>query len=113
MLRFLRDHARRELRILELEGPIHPGEITVSDLVDEVLSLAWERFADRPRHLPLDLWLVDLLHEVVAQWMRQNRDPRLAREEVNETLPAEVPQWTTRSGGPGFWATRILWPWRT
>jgi hypothetical protein len=27
----------------------------VADLLDEVLTLTWQRFADRPRHLPLDL----------------------------------------------------------
>ena len=44
-LRFLRDQAWRALRKLELDGTLHRGELTVGDLLDEVLVLAWERFA--------------------------------------------------------------------
>jgi ribosome-associated translation inhibitor RaiA len=64
LLRFLRNHARHELKILELEGTLHRGEVTVDDLLDEVLVRAWERFKDRPRHLTLDVWLTGVLHEI-------------------------------------------------
>ena len=36
----LRHHARRELRMLDMEGLLHRGEVTVDDLQDEVLSRA-------------------------------------------------------------------------
>jgi RNA polymerase sigma factor (sigma-70 family) len=92
LLRFLRDHARRELRILEEKGTLHRGEATVADLLDEVLSLAWQRFADRPRQLPLDLWLTDLLHETVEGWIKQEPRPHVSLEEKPEmALPSTVP----------------------
>ncbi len=71
LLRSLHEHARRELRILELEDNLPRGEVTAADLVDEVLTRAWQKFAERPSRRPLDLWLIDLLHEVVGQWRQQ------------------------------------------
>ncbi len=68
LLGTLRDHARRELRIAELEGTLLEGQATTDDLIDEVLVRAWRRFKDRPRPLPLDLWLIGLLHEVLGEW---------------------------------------------
>jgi ribosomal subunit interface protein len=92
-LRFLRDHARRELRFLELHGMLHRGEMTVTDLLDEVLIRAWQQFADRPRRLSLDLWLTDLLHETLAHWMKQEPRPHVSLEDKAENiLPDEVPQ---------------------
>ena len=41
-LGILRHHAHRELRMLDMEGLLHRGEVTVDDLQDEVLSRAWE-----------------------------------------------------------------------
>jgi RNA polymerase sigma factor (sigma-70 family) len=71
MLRSLREHARRELHILELEDVLPKGEVTPDDLVDEVLTRAWQQFTARPAHRPLDLWLIDLLHATVEQWRQQ------------------------------------------
>ena len=92
-LRFLRDHARRELRLLELEGTLHRGELTVDDLLDEVANRAWERFADRPRQLSLDLWLTDLVQEALEQWIKQEPRPHVSLEEkAEEVLPEAVPR---------------------
>ena len=60
-LGFLRDYARREIRMLEQDGTLHRGELSVDDLLDQVMVLAYERFQDRPRRVPLDLWLADLV----------------------------------------------------
>ena len=93
LLRSLRNHARRELRGLELEGMLHRREVTVADLLDEVLTRAWQRFADRPRHLPLDLWLTDLLHETLEELIKQEPRPHASLEEkAEEVRPDEVPQ---------------------
>ena len=59
----LRDHARRELEVLEIEQSVRPGEFSIDDIVDDVVMLAWQRFADRPSQAPLELWLLELLHE--------------------------------------------------
>jgi RNA polymerase sigma factor (sigma-70 family) len=89
---FLRDHARRELRILELEESLHRREATVDDLLDEVLSRAWERFARRPQHLPLDAWLTNLLHETLEQWRKQEPRPHVSLEETPDAAtPNDVP----------------------
>src|SRR5579875_1653688 len=83
LLRSLHEHARRELHILELEDVLPKGEVTAADLVDEVLTRAWQRFATRPSSRPLDLWLIDLLHEVVEQW-RQQPPPLAMADEAKE-----------------------------
>jgi DNA-directed RNA polymerase specialized sigma24 family protein len=66
-MRQLKDHARRELIIAQLEGNIHPGELTVHDLLDEVILRAWDDWHNRPPDLPLDRWLVGLLHDVLDE----------------------------------------------
>jgi RNA polymerase sigma factor (sigma-70 family) len=96
LLRSLHEHARRELRILELEDILPRGEVTATDLVDEVLTRAWQQFATRPAHRPLDLWLIDLLHEIVQQWREQ--PPPLAMtgqaKEPTEQAKEDEEWWT-------------------
>ena len=92
-LGFLRDHARRELRMLEQEGILHRGEVTVDDLLDEVLSRALQQFSDRPRHLRLDLWLTKLLHDSLEQWVKQEPRKHVSLEaRAEEAMPQEVPR---------------------
>lgn len=93
-LGFLRDHARRELRILELNGILHRGEVTVTDLLDEVTIRAWQKWSDRPRRLPLDLWLIDLLHQTLEEWIKQEpREHSSLLDEIPKDLPPdEAPQ---------------------
>jgi DNA-directed RNA polymerase specialized sigma24 family protein/ribosome-associated translation inhibitor RaiA len=93
LLGYLRDHARRELRILEINGALHPGEITVDDLLDDVVTRAWLQFADRSQRMSLDLWLMNLLYETFEVWTKQ--EPRMHRslhERAREVLPEDVPQ---------------------
>jgi ribosomal subunit interface protein len=99
LLWVLRDHAARELRILELEGTLHRGEVTVADLLDEVLTLAWERFAERPRRLSLDLWLIDLLHETLEKLVKQEARPHASLKD--KAGQADEQEWWARS-----WAMR-------
>jgi RNA polymerase sigma factor (sigma-70 family) len=92
-LRSLRDHARRELRRLEQDGTIHRREVTVDDLLDEVLAQAWQRYGNRPRHLSLDLWLIDLLDDVLERWIKQEPRPHASLEaKADEVVPEEVPR---------------------
>jgi ribosomal subunit interface protein len=93
LLDVLRDHARRELRVLEIEGLLHREEITVDDIVDDVVTQAWERFDERPKYLRLDLWLIDLLHDTFEQYIKQEVRPHVSLDEkVDDKVPAEVPQ---------------------
>ena len=67
LLEPLHDHARRELRLLDMEGAFAPRSVSVDDLIHEVLALAWDRFSDRPQDRELDLWLIEVFHEVVGR----------------------------------------------
>jgi RNA polymerase sigma factor (sigma-70 family) len=89
----LHDYARRELRVLELEGVLPKGEWTPADLVDEVLLLAWQRFGNRPQHKPLDLWLIDLLHECLERWRKEPPALSLAGQKQDDRSPAEEEEW--------------------
>ena len=89
----LQDHIRRELRVLELEETFHRAELSVADLMDEVLTRAWLNFADRPQKEPLEQWLVDILHDTLQDVAAQEPRPHESVEEaVDETIPSEVPQ---------------------
>jgi len=67
LLTAVQSHAARELRILELEEAIPAGEVTVDDLVDDVLVIAWESYGERPQNTPIDVWLIGILHERLAE----------------------------------------------
>lgn len=101
LLRFLGDHARRELRGLELKGLLHKGELEVGDVLDQVLAMAWERFNERPRKMPLDVWLTDLLHEYLEQYIKQE-----PRHHVSLQEPAEkaAPDRVERPDEQEWWA---------
>jgi len=88
----LHDYARRELHILELEGMLPKGEWAPADLVDEVLLMAWQRFDSRPRHKPLDLWLIELLHECLERWQKEPPALSLAGQDQDRSRPAEEEQ---------------------
>ncbi len=99
-LRFLRDQASRELRRLELAKLLHPGEVTLADVLDQVVALAWERFAERPKKMSLDLWLTDLLDEVLEQIVKQEPRPHVSLEErIDQVMQEgkarkkEEPEW--------------------
>ena len=82
MMRTVESHARRELRVMELEGRVRRGEFGVVDVVDEVLLRAWYQYDERPTHLELDAWLMKILHKVLAQ---------LGKEPMNASLEEPVP----------------------
>jgi RNA polymerase sigma factor (sigma-70 family) len=89
LLGTLREHARRELRIAELEGGLPRGQVTEDDLIDEVVVRAWRRFKHRPRWVALDLWLVGLLHQALGEWA--------------EGVPAAPGEWPRRPGDEEEW----------
>ena len=65
LLAFLEEQAKRELKVLELEGSVRPGYITPEELVDEVVILAWENFSTRVPEKSLEHWLISLLHDLL------------------------------------------------
>ncbi|MEJ2582694.1 MAG: integrase, partial [Acidobacteriota bacterium] len=80
VLRNLQQHAGRELVLAQLSGDLPSGFTTVSELVNEVIVSAWERFDQRPDDLPLESWLVNLLHEALE-----------TMSEAEECVPLEEP----------------------
>jgi RNA polymerase sigma factor (sigma-70 family) len=63
----LRELARHEIVVAQLEGRILPGAVTVGDLLDGVLARAWDRYESHPADVSLDSWLVRLLHEIADE----------------------------------------------
>src|SRR5262245_5677127 len=82
----VRRHAISELIMATADGSLGSGELSPSDVVDEVVALAYDRFEHRQR--PLDRWLVRLLHECVdrraSQWRREANS-------ITEEIPASEP----------------------
>ena len=103
-LGFLRDYARREIRMLEQDGTLHRGELTVNDLLDQVMILAYERFKDRPRKVSLDLWLTDLVEDALEQWIKQEPRPHASLEDRAD----EVPAGRGAAGGRGPWWAELM-----
>ncbi len=104
MLRTLRDYARHELKILEIEGTLHRGEVTVDDLIDEVVKRAWERFDERPKKVRLDLWLTDLMNDTLEEWIKQEPRPHASlMDSGEERMPEDVPQVDDQE----WWATLL------
>ena len=62
----------------------------MADVLDQVTALAWERFDKRPKHLSLDLWLTDLLHEVLEQLIKQEPRPHASLQQKAENVPPQV-----------------------
>lgn len=92
-LRVLRPYAQRELRVLELKGALHRGEVEVDDVLDDVLVRAWERFSRRPKNQPLHLWLTGLLHEAIEGHVEEEPRPHESLEK--EVEQADEKEWWT------------------
>ena len=92
---FLEKQAERELTFLEMDGLISPGFITVKELVDDTIGLAWKNFASKPGDKSLEHWLTGLLYEQlqVVEW-EYNRVISPEREEhllrLNESTVSNV-----------------------
>ncbi|MBW3541927.1 MAG: hypothetical protein KY476_16790 [Planctomycetes bacterium] len=97
-LRTLAHHAHRELEVLQLDEAT-VGELTVSEILDETLLRAWDRFNSWPDRLPLDLWLVSLMDEAVHDLAAHESHESL---EDRRRIPAETPDWDDDS--PDTWS---------
>ncbi len=67
----IREHAEYELKSLERENAIPVGELSVDDLVDEVILLAYDRFKLRPPDSLMETWVMSLLHERLNRFVEQ------------------------------------------
>jgi DNA-directed RNA polymerase specialized sigma24 family protein/ribosome-associated translation inhibitor RaiA len=86
-------HARRELRIMEANGTLYPGQILFANLLDEVIARAWLQFADRPEGMALDLWLTKLLDQMLEEKIQRNApSPGTLYGPRKAARPKNVPQ---------------------
>lgn len=100
------DYARRALRILEIEGSVPHNELTARDLVDDVLVRAWDQYADRPPKMDLDVWLIGLLRERIAEIASDRVTVRLGEPAAE---PSEEPLTPDEDVGEiDFWLERIF-----
>ena len=100
----LRTHAQRELDILQIEGVVNEEEIEPDDVLDEAMLRAWDRFNNRPDNVPLDLWLIGLIHEVIDDYARGTPHESL-EEERQIALPEEDEQ-----SSPYTWIEQATYP---
>jgi DNA-directed RNA polymerase specialized sigma24 family protein/ribosome-associated translation inhibitor RaiA len=63
----LRGHTHHELIAAQQQERIRSGQITVPDVLDEVLLRAWTQFQEKDMTEPLEVWLVRLLHDVLDE----------------------------------------------
>lgn len=89
LVRSLRRYAQREIRTRRLQGELPSEQLTVRDVLDEVLLQAWNEFGRRPRSLPLDLWLVQLIDQVIEVGTRRIADESL---DDRQPEPSDEPQ---------------------
>lgn len=80
----LEDHARHELLVVELQGRIGREQVTATDLLDEVILRAWDRFAQKEPTEPLEVWLTRLLHDVVDEQVGPVQAARSLHERASE-----------------------------
>jgi ribosomal subunit interface protein len=107
LLTAVQSQATRELRILELEEAIPAGEVTVDDLVDDVLVIAWESYGERPQNTPIDVWLIGILHERLAELQDCYGDTKLSSpverasaEEGADFDPDDLHYWLSQALQP-------------
>jgi DNA-directed RNA polymerase specialized sigma24 family protein len=90
----LERQARNEIKIHELEGALSPGQVEPVDIVNEVVVLAWENFDKNKKELPLELWLIHLLHEILDKAALNGQfvslDQRFPLAEIDST---NEPDW--------------------
>jgi DNA-directed RNA polymerase specialized sigma24 family protein/ribosome-associated translation inhibitor RaiA len=76
----LRRFAGREIRNLEIRGVIPRESLTVMDVIDETLLVAWEEYRQKEEGLPTDLWVM----QIVSRIMRKKA------EESAEFIPLDA-----------------------
>src|SRR5262245_50121448 len=102
----LQDHAARELTIAQLEGAVYRREFSVADLMDEVITHAFDAFERRPRDLPLDRWLFDLLHECLDRWATATNFAGSLSQELRQRDPLNQPDDTWVQENDPCWAAK-------
>jgi DNA-directed RNA polymerase specialized sigma24 family protein len=93
-------YARRELHLRQIEDELPSEQITVADVLNEVIVRAWEQFPRRPETRSIELWLVGLVDEVLGR-----PDQPMANESLDE--PEEAATGEIREAWQDEWIERI------
>ena len=103
----LYDHACRELRALEENGAIPKREFVASDLVDDLMVRACERFRDRFPETSIDVWLFEQLNQQIDELRLSEQPVSLAAAE-SEVMADETDD--DDLGDVHYWMERLLVP---
>ena len=82
VFRSLWRYVSREIRTRRLLGELPTEQLTVRDVIDEAMLQAWNEFGRRPKGLPLDLWLVQLIDRVI-----ESGSQPIAEESLDDRQP--------------------------
>jgi DNA-directed RNA polymerase specialized sigma24 family protein/ribosome-associated translation inhibitor RaiA len=96
----VRAYARRELHMRELEDDLPGEQITVAEVLNEVMVRAWEQFPHRPETQAIALWLVGLVDAVLGQF-----DRPIGKESLDDAR--EAPSSDTREAWRDEWIERV------
>jgi DNA-directed RNA polymerase specialized sigma24 family protein len=77
---------RRELRLRERQETLARQSISVADVIDEVLVMAWDQFDRRPGTLPLSLWLLQLAQDALLRFEADTSAESLDQETAAPTV---------------------------
>jgi len=101
LLRTFSRYAKGEILSRERQEEMPVGRTSVTDVLDEVTLRAWERFDRRPADQPLDLWLIQLVDEVIDEACQPIAEESLQdrREVIDDGSPREsvMSEWTEQA----------------
>ena len=98
----LTPYVQQELQIRERDE-VGSNGLTTTDVLDETLLRAWDRFADRAGELPLNLWLVQLVDQVLDESDEDVVGQSLDDEQidrVNGWVGADQDEWVEQASYP-------------
>jgi len=101
LLRTFARYAKGELIGRERQDELPVGRTSITDVLDEVTLRAWERFHRRPKDQPLDLWLMQLIDQVIDEACQPIAEESLQdrREVIDDGSPREsvMSEWTEQA----------------
>ncbi|GIW41360.1 MAG: hypothetical protein KatS3mg076_1937 [Candidatus Binatia bacterium] len=85
----LENYVRREIAFRIHVGDLGPGDLKVPDVLDDVVSTAVERFAERPEQVPLDRWLYQLARDRVERAVSEVSEKESSAVPLEEETPPD------------------------
>jgi RNA polymerase sigma factor (sigma-70 family) len=86
----LYEHVRHQIAYLESIGDLVAGQVSVEDVVDEVLLRAFREFSKRPQEREIGSWLTELANQQLRRQVGRTRAERRTNVPIEKDIP-EVP----------------------